>query len=414
MLLYLYWVVTGALSQPERIKRLIYSSYISITIVKICLLTLEYPPHEIGAAIACRRIAKTLAKKVEVHVLSFARDTMHAKKKSMLAHDIEDGVNVHRISRYPRSARTDVAQDIQVLCSFLEKLDKRHRFDIFHGFDIAGAGFAACFISKKRKKSSVVSVRGDEMGKSMFDPKFFGSIRWTLESADHLAFASDELMQDADIMTPVKDKSTVIPSSLDPFEFFYRDIKLKLDGFVVGFAGVARRDRGFGYLLEAFARFKESHKATLLIVGELLLEEKAAFMKLIEELGIQDSIMITGRVPHHIILNYLGIADVFILPATASGSSEILLEAMFCRRPVITTRKGAGEELIEHNNDGILIEENSTESIYRALQKLAKSKRLRTKLGENAKKRIISEHTPEREQKQLLAIYRKLCKKKRQ
>jgi len=378
--------------------------------MKVCIICIEYPPFESGVAIACRRIANSLKKKAEVHVLTFSgSDSYLANRARVVQSKNEDGVHVHTISPYHGNLTHVPPQEIQNICYFLSKLHKKHKFDLIHGFNLTGAGFSAAFMGKQLKIPSLVSVRGNDIGRDIFGTDKLFTIKWTIENASHVTYVANDLMEYSKTLTDQKNMS-VIHNCLNPFEFFYKDIKLKLDGFVISFSGVVRRKKGFAYLADAFKKFRAKHKATLLIVGELMPEEKVSYLQLFEELGIAGNVMITGRVRHNIILNYINLSDAFVLPAISEGCSNSLLEAMYCGKPVIATKVGAAKEFITHNSDGLLVEPHSSESLYRAMMKLKKSKKLRTTLSKNAKNTILTKHSPEIEAKEWLKIYKKCVK----
>ena len=48
-------------------------------------------------------------------------------------------------------------------------------------------------------------------------------------------------------------------------------------------------------------------------------------------------------------------ADVFLLPSTSEGFSRSTVEAMMAGIPVVATRSGGPEEILEHEKTGILI-----------------------------------------------------------
>lgn len=370
--------------------------------MKACVITIEYPPVESGVAVACSRMVKWL--KSDVHVLTFGpgRDSHLANRPRQLA---SDG-NVHRISPYSGSLTNVPPQEVQNLCFYLGQLHSKHRFDLLHGFNLTGSGFVAAYMGKKLGIPSIVSVRGNDIGRDVFDQTRLAAIRWTLENAGLVTFVANDLLEQADIVSGCRKKSRVILNSLDPFDFFYRDIKLRLDGFVVCYSGVVRRKKGFGYLLGAFSEFVKKHRATLLIIGEFQPEEKLSYLRMIDELQLQGNIMVTGRVAHSLVLNYLSLADAFVLPSLSEGCSNALLEAMFAKRACIATRVGAAEDIITDGRDGLLIEPHCSEGIYKALVRL-RSAALRRRLGRAAKEKIIAKFRPEDEVRQWLQAYKK-------
>lgn len=380
--------------------------------MKICILTVEYSPIESGVAVACRRIVNSLKKKNEVHVLTFSsiKDGYLVNQKRVIESEIKDGVHIHKITPYSGTLTNVPAQEIQNMCYFLEKLDKKFDFDIFHGFNLTGVGYVAVFMAKMLKKRSIVSIRGNDVGRDIFDLNKLYGINWIIENANQLTFVAPDLLEQANNLIQCKKKSTVILNSLDPFEFYFKDIKLKLDGLVVCFSGVVRRKKGFSYLLEAFNKFTKKYKGTLLIVGELMKEEKVSYLKMIEDLNLEGYVMITGRMPHNIVLNYVNLCDVFVMPAVSEGCSNSLLEAMYCKKPCIATNVGAAPKLIKDGKNGLLIEPHSVDGIYKALMKLKRSKKLRDLIGKEAKKTILTKFTPKNELKEWTRVYKKCLK----
>ncbi|MDR2887505.1 MAG: glycosyltransferase family 4 protein [Bacteroidales bacterium] len=94
----------------------------------------------------------------------------------------------------------------------------------------------------------------------------------------------------------------------------------------------------------------------LIIVGDGPEEHNLKY--LCTRLGIPGNIYFTGALPHSDINNYISIADLFISMNALSSISNPVLEAMICGKTVIALNKGATPELIEHNVNGILVEQN--------------------------------------------------------
>ena len=98
--------------------------------------------------------------------------------------------------------------------------------------------------------------------------------------------------------------------------------------------------------------------------GEALSEFKA----LAARLGLSDRITFHGKVDHVTVLNRLRQADLFCYPTAASeGFPKVVLEALACGLPVITTRVSVLPQLIS-SGCGLLLEETSPVAIGRAVR----------------------------------------------
>jgi glycosyltransferase involved in cell wall biosynthesis len=84
-------------------------------------------------------------------------------------------------------------------------------------------------------------------------------------------------------------------------------------------------------------------------------------------------------------------ADVFVLPSFAEGVPVVLMEAMACGVPVISTRITGIPELIEDGTDGLLVPAGDSDALASALARLLADADLRARLG-HAGRLKVSEH----------------------
>lgn len=143
----------------------------------------------------------------------------------------------------------------------------------------------------------------------------------------------------------------VIPNGIDTSIFnipalhrfeFEKEIKrrhgIPEDAFVFGNLGRITQEKGHEVLVRAFSKFLNSQlfrkeKMYLLIVGGGALEEK--IKNLVNELGLDKNVVITGRFNDEDKIKYLSTFDVFVFPTLAEGFGIVLIEAMSMGLPVI-------------------------------------------------------------------------------
>jgi len=88
--------------------------------------------------------------------------------------------------------------------------------------------------------------------------------------------------------------------------------------------------------------------------------------------------------------------DIFVLPSWNEGQPLVILEAMACSLPIVSTRNcGVIDETVIDGYSGILVEKKNVEQLASALEKLILDSDLRKKMGENSYKRYIENYTPE-------------------
>jgi glycosyltransferase involved in cell wall biosynthesis len=84
-------------------------------------------------------------------------------------------------------------------------------------------------------------------------------------------------------------------------------------------------------------------------------------------------------------LDYYQAADVFVLPSLKEGFPNVLLEAMSCGLPCISTSIGGVIDVMEQDRQGLLVSPGSVEMLSGALQKMKASPSERTRWGFNAR-----------------------------
>lgn len=105
-------------------------------------------------------------------------------------------------------------------------------------------------------------------------------------------------------------------------------------------------------LLRAFARLRQRRPARLLILGEG--NQRATLEAQIQELGLRDDVRLAGYVPNP--LPYMRRAAVFALSSAWEGLPNVLVEALVCGCPVVSTDCPSGpREILDGGRFGRLV-----------------------------------------------------------
>lgn len=144
--------------------------------------------------------------------------------------------------------------------------------------------------------------------------------------------------------------------------------RLKVKGKVILFFGFVRPYKGLTYLLDALAIATKEVPITLLIAGEFWGDQEK-YLQQINTLGLQKKVIIYDRyIPNEEVPFYFKAADVVVTPYTAtSDNSAVLNLALGLGIPVIASRVGSNEDLIEHNKNGYLVEPRNTGELAKAI-----------------------------------------------
>lgn len=159
-------------------------------------------------------------------------------------------------------------------------------------------------------------------------------------------------------------------------------------------------------LIAAFADVcKKVSNVRLLMVGDG--EEKEQALKLIQKLNLQSKIILEPF--RQDIPDVLAAADIFVLPSLWEAFPIALLEAMSMGKAVIGTNVDGTPEIIEHEQNGLLIEVNNLQkNITDALIRLCADNELRTQLQQASIKSIYNRYNVETLARKNEEIYQKL------
>lgn len=210
--------------------------------------------------------------------------------------------------------------------------------------------------------------------------------RWletrTLKRAQHVFTICEGLRSDIVARGISAARVTVIPNAVDIDSFEpggQPDAALKtrlgLDGAsVIGFIGSFYAYEGLDLLLDALPGIlRQRPEVRVLLVGGGPQDD--ALKAQAQRLGVADTVVFTGRVPHAEVQRYYDLVDVLAYPRRSMRLTELVtplkpLEAMAQGRLLVASDVGGHKELIHHGETGILFRAGSTGALTQAVVSL--------------------------------------------
>lgn len=171
-------------------------------------------------------------------------------------------------------------------------------------------------------------------------------------------------------------------------------LNISEDDVVIGYIGTIQMYEGLDDLIRACTMFENKNlKYKLLIIGSSPTFEKPycdEYIKnLAKELGLEDKLIMTGRVPVEEVSKYYSLIDITPfgrkdLPVCDLVSPIKPLEAMAMKKAVIVSSLRALTEIVKNEITGLHFEKGNPQSYAKVLERAILDKDLRLKLGENA------------------------------
>ncbi|MEE9201134.1 MAG: glycosyltransferase family 4 protein [Candidatus Brocadiales bacterium] len=179
---------------------------------------------------------------------------------------------------------------------------------------------------------------------------------------------------------------------------------------VVGVVARVQWHRRFDVFLEAFRRASEQMpNLRAMIVGRGTNIVPVA-VEPARKMGLNGKVVFPGYKQGNEYVETLAAMDmkVFLVPGT-DGSCRAVREAMAMGLPVIAARRGMLPEIVEHGNNGFVIDD-TPEKLSQSIIKLATDAPLRQRMGEVSRQIALERFSLAKEAHEIEAVYKALLR----
>ncbi len=254
---------------------------------------------------------------------------------------------------------------------------RENKIDIIHAHNYKANLLA--FLAARKVRVLLVATLHGYIGKGWKLKVYEAFDRWLMRFFDKV------VLVDASLKKWFQGKHVslvVINNGVDTQEFKPLNKNTKGEEIVIGTVGRMSAEKGYGYLLEAFAEVAKVHpKARLLFVGDGPLKEN--LKSKVSSLKIEDKVDFAGFQSD--VRPFYEKMDIFVSSSLLEHFPVAVLEAMACGKAIVATDVGGTKDLIKNSQTGLLINKASVKELGNALFTLIKDAALRNSLGENAR-----------------------------
>lgn len=323
------------------------------------------------------------------------------------------GVHVDLVDRfdYPLFKATGPPYTM-ALASKIIKSAKDSKLDLIHSHYAIPHAMAAYMAREIANIPYVVTLHGSDVHTLGQDPAYKPVVKHTVEKADAVTAVSEFLKEKAHEELGIDREIHVIPNFIDSSKISHLNgVRLYVESGCVGLrkeeeavelnpeekillhASNFRQVKRVVDLVEMM-RIVVDHfpEARLIIAGDgptrIEVERK------IEALDLCNNIHLLGVKSN--MQEIMCSADMFLLNSTLEGMPLVLLEAMSCSLPVVTTPAGGIPELVRPGKDGAVTKGFEQEEYAQVVIELLENDEKRKKLGQAGRKRVEESFSAER------------------
>ncbi len=228
---------------------------------------------------------------------------------------------------------------------------------------------------------------------------------YVLKRADAITTICEGLRSDIIDRGIAAHKVTVIPNAVDAERFSMNgqadpelQARLGITGkTVLGFIGSFYAYEGLILLLDAMPEvLEEMPNVRILLVGGG--PQEGRLRERVDELGLNEAVIFTGRVPHDTVQAYYNLIDVFVYPRLPMRLTDLVtplkpLEAMAQGRLVLASDVGGHRELIRPGVNGELFRAGDVADLTSAVLGLLRNRGRWQSLHEGGRHFVESERT---------------------
>lgn len=362
-------------------------------------------PERGGLAVATSRVVAAAALRGEtVHSAELVNDTSPGMRSTREA----AGHAQHRIGALPRED-----ESLAAFSAHLREIVRAERVDLVHSMYAGAAAYAATLVARELGIPSIVSVRGNDVDRGLYHTSDLPRLDATLRRATLLTGVSQKLCdtvartfdRPVDHVSNSVDAEAFVPLQAD--ENIQRTLEIA-EGAVIAFVGELREKKGIRFLLPAFADVLRRRPATLLLIGGVREDSRAAlesFQERAPEAAARVRILPYERDPTRL-SKLLALADVLVFPSLWEGTPNAVLECMAAARLVLATRVGGHIDLIEHGVTGALFDVSELDRLPATIEEVLDLPLARREaLGKNAREFVRKRHAPAAESHAYAALY---------
>ncbi len=258
----------------------------------------------------------------------------------------------------------------------IRRLRHEFPFDLIDAHFAYPDGMAAVILGRVFGCPVTVTLRGTIVPLARYRLRR-SQIRWTLRAAARIFSVSDSLRELAVALGAPPEKIRVIPNGVDTETFRLASrgeartaLGLPAERPLLLSVGILTPRKGHQRVLEALPGVVHRHPDLLyVVVGGPSAEGDTGplLARMTQALHLGDHVRLVGARPHEEIPRWLAAADLFCLATSNEGRANVLMEALACGVPVVTTRVGGNAEIVQDGRNGLLVPLGDAVALSRAL-----------------------------------------------
>lgn len=325
-----------------------------------------------------------------------------------------DGIRYGRLLEGGRRGSTESEYLLQSADAY-ERVLRAEKPEVVHAASNYVTALPALIAARRLGLPFIYEIRGFwEITRSSRDNEFENSVRYALmrefeglvaREADCVYTLTSAMKEELVRRGVEANKITLVHNGVDAGRFVPLEPRRELaerlglpEGVpVIGYVGSFVDYEGLDDLMRAAGSLKRRGiDYRLLMVGDGAVMDE--LRSLVQAEGIEDRVVLTGRVPHEEVEAYYSLVDICPFPRKPWEVCEMVsplkpFEAMAMQKVVVVSSTHALCEIVADGETGLVFEKGNVDSLADALQRLTQDTELRQRLAEQGRAWTLRERT---------------------
>lgn len=310
-----------------------------------------YPTYGGSGVVATELGMELAARGHEIHFISYAMPTrLNPANDRIFFHEVE-------VTSYPLFDHPPYTLALAVKMAEVAESAPLDLLHVHYAIPHSVSALLARMMSAPRRLPFITTLHGTDITLVGNDRSYLPMTRFSIEQSDGVTAISDYLrdrtIQEFDIRRPIEVIRNFVNCDLycraadqSPRVQWAPNgepILMHLSNF--------RPVKRVTDAIEIFALVREKMPAKLVLVGDG--PDHGAAEHLVKQKKLNRDVFFLGKQAR--IQDFLGLADLFLLPSDLESFGLAALEAMACEVPVVATNVGGVPEVVTHGVDGFLV-----------------------------------------------------------
>jgi N-acetyl-alpha-D-glucosaminyl L-malate synthase BshA len=346
-----------------------------------------YPTYG-GSGVVATELGKELASQGhEIHFISYTRPVRLANfVENVYFHEVEMGsYPLFKHEMYGLSLTSKILEVLEY-----EELDLIHgHYAIPHA---VSAYLAKQVLRKNHSKVKIITtLHGTDITLVGLDPSFLPLLKFSIEESDGVTAVSKFLQQKTLTNYHIEKEIEVIYNFVDTEHYRPRENECFRKRIAPNGERILVHTSNFRPVkrvpdtIKILNIVREKFPVKLVLIGDG--PERSECERLTRELQLQKDVIFLGKQDG--LADFLGAADIFLMPSQSESFGLAALEAMACGVPIISSSVGGLPELNIHNQTGFIAEIGDIEQMAKYTLQLLQNEKKYGIFAKNARERAV-------------------------